>query len=114
MPQQFRVATIKDCPEGKVPVMTCEDIHSEFKDYAIQTTHKEVEETVEAFSKEPVDFQKFIFAKTLMRMVQWSDKELNEHYTNNNEEWKTFCDDVLDFYAVRYTLMKKPIPIFLQ
>lgn len=108
------LSSIEDCPQDSIPVMLCGEIQPQFKDYAIKTTHKEIEETVGAYLKEPIDLQKHIFVKTLMRMVQWSEEQLNEHYTKNNEEWKTFCDDVLDFYCVRFILMKKEIPIFLQ
>jgi hypothetical protein len=116
MPQkkQEYLSTMEDCPKDSVPVMTCGTIHPKFEKYAVKTTHKEIAETILCYSKEPIDLQKHIFAKTLMRMVQYSEEELNEHYTKNNEEWKTFCDDVLDFYCVRHILMKKEIPIFLQ
>ena len=112
--QQFTQANIEDCPKDKIPVMTCEGVHPKFKEFAVKTTHKEVNDTFVAYSAEETDLQKHIFVKTLMRMTQWSDQELTQHYHNNSKEWGQFCDDVLDFYVVRFILMKTPIPIFLQ
>ena len=104
---------MEDVPEGKTPVMTCEGIHPKFYDFAVKTTNKEVAEAVNAYKKEEKDLQKHIYLRTLLRMTQWSNEQLTQHHLSGSKEWCQFCDDVLDFYVVRFILMETPIPIFL-
>ena len=111
---QEKLARMEDCPEGKIPIMTCEGIHPKFADFAVKTTHKEVGEAVMLYKKEGKELQKFIYLRTLLRMTQWSNEQLTQHHHRNSKEWGQFCDDVLDFYVVRFILMETPIPIFLE
>jgi hypothetical protein len=102
-------------PEGttdeKECVVVCKEIDERFKEYFIKTEHKEIEKLVEMMMAKDRNEQYRIFASSYKMLTKYDDKTLDGHYTNDTQQWRNWCDDVVIFYSVRLVLLKKLVPI---
>ena len=90
--------------------LTCGGIHPRFKDTAVVTTPKEVNDTVKLAETTTERERRRIWKETLTSLTQYSDEEFNSHYSNNTQEWKDWCDDAIIFFAYNAIIFKKGIP----
>ena len=108
MTYPFRTNTI---PEGKIPVLTCVEIHPKLAEYGVKTTHEEVTDLIAESKGDSINNTRSMYAGSLRNLTQWSEAELNTHYQQKNQHWINFCNDVLIFYVARHMIFKKEIPI---
>jgi hypothetical protein len=99
-------------PDEKIYV-SCGTIHERFKEYVIQTTHKEVIDSINSFKNETNEVNKRVFKNIYTSIVQYDKNKLHQLYLNKDEDWNNFCNDVLLFYTCRFVLFgeKMYIPI---
>lgn len=91
--------------------LMCGEINPRFKDYMVKTTHEEIKDMIEGFQRDPVPLVLHVFSSTYRSLTQYTDEEVSDHYNNQTQEWRDWCNDVALFYAARLVLLKKYIPI---
>ena len=100
-----------DTPKFNAIMLPCIYISPKFFDFNVITTHKEVMKAIEMLSQYPLARQKRQYVKALMNVMKYSNEEMTSHFEKQSQEFQDWCDDVAIFYAVRYVLMNKPIPM---
>ncbi len=93
--------------------LTCGDINSRFKEYAVITSDKEVKDTIKECEKTDIKNLTFRFKLIYANLTQYTDNELNSHYEAKDQQWQDWCNDVVLFYAHRFVIFngKMLIPL---
>lgn len=99
-----------DSTSTETIALICGGIHPRFKEVAIVTTPKEVDDTVKLAEAQPEIERRRIWKKVLTNLTKYSDEEFNSHYSNNTQEWMDWCDDAVIFFAYNAVIFKKGIP----
>lgn len=92
-------------------IVVCADIHPRFKEYLVRATHNEIVQVCSIYKKQTVENNKLSFLKVSRRLFQYDDDTLDRHYREKTQQWREWCDDVVLFYAVRYILLGRMMPI---
>ena len=102
--------TEMEAPE--IIYLTCNDIHPRFKEYCVQTTHKEIMECFAGAEKSSLEERKKIFRSVYVELTKYTEPELNQHYESKTQKWTDWCNDVALFYMYRRLLFETAyIPI---
>ena len=95
-------------PNRKI-ILTCLEISDSLKDFYVRVSNWEIESVIANTSK---DKAKVIYKRSLQSILRYSRKELVDLFSGNiSKQYEDFCMDVALFYAMRYILLNKPIPI---
>ena len=106
----FETKTEMEAPE--IIYLMCGDIHPRFKEYCVQTTHKEIMEGFESAQQSSLEERKGIFRSVYVALTKYTDDELNQHWESQTQEWTDWCNDVALFYVYRRLLFETAyIPI---
>lgn len=107
--------TQQEMPAPEVLYLVCRDINERFRDYCVQTSHKEIMEGFELAQKDDLETRKGVFRSVYGALTKYTDEELNAHWENDTQEWKNWCNDVALFYVYRRLLFETAyIPIVDQ
>ena len=105
------MTTYSNTPKCNVVMLHCNDISPKFAQFGVVSNDGDIKAGIDDMLTETVADQKHIYVSVLTSLMKYSTEELIFHKKNNTEEFINWCDDVLVFYVVRFTLMNKPIPI---
>jgi hypothetical protein len=75
---------------------------------AIKHPHKQLQQFIEDIKKEPKQEWARVF-KRVWAVIKLTDVE--KAYEKQGEAWGNLCDDIIIFYAYRWLLFNKPIPL---
>ncbi len=93
--------------------MDCGEIHSRFNPFIVKTTHEEVTELIDTYKKDYCSIaQKTIYQKLYRQLTQYDEEAIKYIYHHREDDkYKNWCLNVLDWYVLRYILYDNPIPI---
>jgi hypothetical protein len=121
----------KDIKNNTPIILLCNPIDTRFKEYAVQTTHKEIMDMLDKLNNRLEKDEQWknnqnikgessklcnrkimndIFNKIYCNIIKYSDKELNNLYEKQNGKWFEWCDDVMLYHCYNKVLNEQLIP----
>jgi len=100
------MAQLKDFAMADIVIVKC-DFSGFLGDYAAQTTHGAIITLLN-----DKDFAKSIFRQTFYHLMKYSKNEMQEMYTQKNQDWKNWCTDLVIYQVARLQLSGKLISIY--
>jgi len=124
---RHRKLRASDVKSNQVVLVSCNNINKRFKEYAVETTHKEIMDTInyveselkkdkrEIWIKQRNDkllFKKLSHRKMLENQFnqitynvnKYSDEQMNDNYEKKNQAFKDWCDDAVLYHCYNKVL----------
>lgn len=91
--------------------LVCGEINKRFDKYLVETPKINMDEAIADIDSADKELNKRMFVSLLMTLNQYTDEQLWNHFVAKNKKWNDWCDDCAIFFAFRFIIFGKNVPI---